>query len=46
MDVARYILNNPVRAGIVGDVRDYSFAGSLKYPLEAILERVSDPTSA
>ncbi len=30
---ATYILNNPVRKGIVGDRRDYPYCGSLVYEL-------------
>lgn len=29
--VARYILNNPVRAGLVNDFRDYPYLGSFVY---------------
>lgn len=29
--VARYILNNPVRAGLVRDFRDYPYLGSFVY---------------
>ena len=38
--VARYILENPVRAGLVARVQDYPFHGSLTYPLEQILDAV------
>jgi putative transposase len=34
---ARYILENPVRANLVADVRDYPFAGSLVYELEDLI---------
>jgi len=40
--VARYILNNPVRAGLVADPRDYPFAGSEKYSVDEILEAVGE----
>ena len=35
--VARYILANPIRAGLVQRVEDYPFAGSLAYPLHELL---------
>lgn len=35
--VARYILENPVRAGLVSDVRDYPFVGSLRYDFGELL---------
>src|SRR5262245_50263081 len=41
LSVARYILENPVRAGLVERVQDYPFLGSLMYPLEQILEAVA-----
>jgi hypothetical protein len=40
----RYIINNPVRAGLVADVRDYPFWGSSVYSREALLEYISGPT--
>ena len=46
LDVARYILNNPLRAGLVGDVREHPFVGSERYTIEEILEAASDATSA
>jgi REP-associated tyrosine transposase len=45
LDVARYILDNPLRAGIVRDVREYRFVGSEKYTVAEILEGVSDTRS-
>jgi putative transposase len=39
--VARYILMNPVRAGLVETVDNYPFVGSLVYPLSALLEGVA-----
>jgi putative transposase len=36
--VAKYILENPVRAGLVTQVRDYPFLGSNVYSVEEILE--------
>jgi putative transposase len=35
--VARYILNNPVRRGLVETVTDYQYSGSFVAPLEDIL---------
>jgi REP element-mobilizing transposase RayT len=40
VSVARYILENPVRAGIVGAVEDYPFSGSSVYSLKELLEAV------
>jgi putative transposase len=40
--VARYILDNPVRAGLVTDPRHYPFLGSAVYSLEEILSAVQD----
>jgi putative transposase len=42
LDVARYILNNPLRAGLVRDVRDYPYVGSATYSLEEVLEAAAD----
>jgi putative transposase len=36
--VARYILENPVRAGLVQRVEDYPFVGSLLYELKDLLD--------
>ncbi len=33
----RYILNNPVRKGLVSDWREYPFKGSLDFSLEKII---------
>ena len=38
--VARYILNNPIRAGLVQDAGDYPFVGSLVYELEDLLDGI------
>ncbi|NOT27616.1 MAG: transposase [Acidobacteria bacterium] len=38
LSVARYVLENPVRAGIVRQVQDYPFLGSNVYRLEEVLE--------
>ena len=38
--VARYMLENPVRAGLVTRVQDYPFLGSDVYTVEQILEAV------
>jgi putative transposase len=36
--VVRYILENPVRGGLVKDARDYPFIGSSQYTLEQLME--------
>ena len=38
MLVARYIVENPVRGGLVKDARDYPFVGSLVYRLEDLVD--------
>jgi REP element-mobilizing transposase RayT len=38
LSIARYILENPVRAGLVRDARDYRYSGSQRYDLEHIME--------
>ena len=40
VSVARYILENPVRAGMVAAVQDYPFSGSSVYSLEQLLDAV------
>ena len=40
--VARYILENPLRAGLVTRVEDYPFAGSRVYALAEILAATAD----
>jgi putative transposase len=40
LSVARYILENPVRARLVPRVQDYPFSGSQMYSLNQILEAV------
>jgi putative transposase len=40
LSVARYILDNPIRAGLVQRVQDYPFCGSLMHPLEHLLDAV------
>jgi putative transposase len=42
LKVVRYVLDNPVRAGLVTSPRDYPFLGSDVYPLDWLLEAV-DP---
>ena len=44
--VARYILLNPVRAGLVTDARDYPFSGSMTYSIEEILDALAEFRSA
>jgi len=41
LSVARYIVENPVRARLVKHVEDYPFAGSGMYPLSEILEAIA-----
>ena len=36
--IARYILQNPVRAGLVTSIADYPFVGSLVWPMPELLE--------
>ena len=38
LSIARYIVENPVRAGLVRDARDYRYSGSQRYQLEHIME--------
>jgi len=46
LDVARYILNNPLRAGLVADVRKYPFIGSVTHSFYAIIDAAMDDGSA
>jgi len=39
--VAKYILENPVRAGLVKRVEDYPFVGSLVYPLNELFAAIA-----
>ncbi len=39
--VAKYILENPIRAGLVGRVEDYPFVGSLMYGLRDLLTAIA-----
>jgi REP element-mobilizing transposase RayT len=38
--VARYIVENPVRAGLVTSVKEYPFIGSAKYTRDELIEWV------
>jgi REP element-mobilizing transposase RayT len=40
LSVARYILENPVRAGLVRNAEDYPFSGSAVHSVAEILEAV------
>ena len=40
LSVARYILDNPLRAGLVASVRDYPFIGSEVYSRDALVDAV------
>jgi hypothetical protein len=37
---ARYILENPIRAGLVTRVQDYPFLGSFVYTLKELLDTI------
>jgi hypothetical protein len=41
LGVARYILENPIRAGLVTQVGDYPFLGSSTHTVAAILDAVA-----
>ena len=38
--VARYILENPVRAGLAKEFRDYPFSGSNRYTMEELSDAI------
>jgi putative transposase len=38
IDVARYILANPLRAGLVKDIREYGFTGSSVVTIDEMIE--------
>jgi hypothetical protein len=40
LSVARYIVENPMRAGLVERIHDYPFLGSSVYTLDDIVEAV------
>jgi putative transposase len=40
--VARYLLNNPVRAGLAADAREFPYVGSERYTIEEILEAIGE----
>ena len=42
LGVARYVLLNPVRAGLVENAEDYPFSGSGRYTITQILEAAED----
>ena len=44
LSVVRYIVENPLRAGLVQKVSDYPFIGSSVYSLAQVLEAVQLPT--
>jgi putative transposase len=39
--VAKYVLENPIRAGLVKRVEDYPFLGSLKYSVADLLDGIA-----
>ena len=41
LGVAKYILENPVRDGLVQSPQDYEFSGSMRYSMAEILDAVS-----
>jgi len=41
VDIAKYILNNPVRKGLVSDWQDYPFKGSIGCELDYILQAMA-----
>ena len=41
LEVVRYILGNPVRAGLADTVEDYPFVGSLVYELKDLVNSTS-----
>ena len=40
LGVARYVLENPVRGGLVTSAQDYEFSGSTRYTIREILDAV------
>jgi putative transposase len=44
--VARYILQNPVRAGLVQNALDYPYVGSAVYHVEDLLDGLPQPSNA
>ena len=40
--VAKYIVENPVRAGLVQRAEDYRFIGSMAYPLPVLIAGAAD----
>ena len=40
LSVARYILDNPIRAGLCARVEDYPYIGSDTYTIDQIVEAV------
>ena len=37
LDVARYIVGNPIRAGLCNDLREYPYLGSSRYTIEELI---------
>jgi len=44
--VVRYVLQNPVRAGLADDPREYPFIGSQVYTIDELLDAIADVPSA
>jgi REP-associated tyrosine transposase len=40
LDVAAYIIANPIRAGLCADVRDYPFLGSSRYSIDELIAAI------
>jgi REP element-mobilizing transposase RayT len=41
LDVVRYIIANPLRAGLCRDVREYPYVGSRRYSIEEIIDSLA-----
>ena len=41
LDVAGYIVANPVRAGLVRDARDYPYLGSTRYSIDELIDSLA-----
>jgi putative transposase len=37
LDVARYIVGNPIRVGLCDDIREYPYLGSSRYTIEELI---------
>ena len=41
LKVARYVIGNPVRAGLCADVREYPYIGSERYSIEELVDSLA-----